>query len=183
MLEGSNKTQDNHNSSKDDREGTEGAGNKKPRGSTGPRDKDELKVLKQQAKTLSTMLPILLILHECKYREIDALINNTSDEDLRDLLKSKCNIKNVDSDFKKKIIAMFDAEEINNQLYITSKKLENGEEIDWDEFSNASKQDVTVTEDLGIDMIGRTKRIIKDIKILADVSCGTGELMVQAVKL
>ena len=182
MFEGSNKTQDNHTGSKDDREGTEGTGNKNPGGPTGPKDKDELNTLMQQAKTLSTMLPILLILQECKYREIDTLINNTSDEDLRDLLKSKCNIKNVDSDFKKKIIEMFVAEEINHQLYITTKKLENDEEIDWDEFSNASKQDVTVTEDLGIDMISRTKHNIKDIKILADVSCGTGELMVQAVK-
>jgi len=182
MLKGSSKTTDNVKSSKDDREGTEGSGNKKPVGSTGPKDKDKLKELKQQAKTLSTMLPILLILQECKYREIDTLINNTSDEDLRDLLKSKCNIKNIDSDFKKKIITMFDAEEINHQLYITSKKLENGEEIDWDEFSNASKQDVTVTESLAIDMINGVKNHIKDARTLADVSCGTGELMVRAVK-
>ena len=182
MLKDSNKTQDNHKSSKDDREGTEGGGNKKSGGSTGPRDKDELKVLKQQAKTLSTMLPILLIISDCKYREIDTLINNTSDEDLRDLLKSKCNIKNVDSDVKHKIIAMFEAEEINHQLYITSKKLENDEEIDWSEFSNASNQDVTVTESLAVDMINSVKSQIDCAKTLADISCGTGELMVQAVK-
>jgi precorrin-6B methylase 2 len=182
MLKGSNKTQDNVKSSKDDREGTEGSSNKKSGGPTGPIDKDELKVLKQQAKTLSTMLPILLIISDCKYREIDTLINNTSDEDLRDLLKSKCNIKKIDSDFKQKIIAMFDAEEINHQLYITYKKLENGEEIDWSEFGNASNQDITVTESLAIDMINTVKSHINRAKTLADVSCGTGELMVQAVK-
>ena len=181
LLEGSSKTSDNVKSSKDDREGTEGSSNKKSGGPTGPRDKDELKVLKQQAKTLSTMLPILLVISNCKYKEIDTLINNTSDIDLENLLKDKCNIKNIDKNFKRKIIEMFDAEEINHQLYITSKKLDNGEEIDWSEFNNANNNDVGTTITEATNMVNRVNNL-KGLSTLVDVSCGTGEIVVQAVK-
>lgn len=179
LLEGSTKTSDNVKSSKDDREGKEGATNKLSKGPTGPKQSNQLKILKQQAKTLSTMLPILLIISDCKYKEIDMLIKNTSDNDLKNLLNDKCNIKNITKDFKKKIINVFDAEEINHQLYITAKKLDNGDEIDWAEFSNQAVGDVITSNDC-------VNHIIKDLQIhtyksCLDPACGFGEMIIGLV--
>lgn len=181
LLQGATTTLDNVKGSKDDREGTEGGKRSGATSHKTPGEIDELKKLKAQAKTLSTMLPILLIISDCKYNEIDTLIKNTSDDDLKDLLKDKCSIKNIDTDFKKKIIKMFNAEEINHQLYITSKKLDNGEEIDWAEFNNANNDDVGTTITEAVSMINKVDNL-KEKKNLIDVSCGTGEIVVQAVK-
>ena len=181
LLEGSTKTSDNVKGSKDDREGKEGSTKKTPTGPKGPKQIDQLKILKQQAKTLSTMLPILLIISDCKYREIDTLIKNTSDNDLEDLLKGKCNIKNINKDFKKKIVKMFDAEEINHQLYIACKKLVSSNfDVDYSEFSVQKNGDVITPREC----INETyQNLLKsEYDNVIDISCGTGEWVIELVK-
>jgi methylase of polypeptide subunit release factors len=179
LLEGSTKASDNVKDSKDDREGKEGGKNTGSKGAKSPSEKDDLKTLKAQAKTLSTMLPVLLIISDYKYREIDALIKNTSNDDLTSLLKDKCNIKNIGKNFKSKIIKMFDAEEINHQLYIASKKLENDQEINWSEFSNQSAGDVITPKDCVEHIIQDLP--IKSFKSVLDPACGFGEMIIGLV--
>tara|TARA_B100001964_G_C14248170_1_gene608529 strand:- start:190 stop:3819 length:3630 start_codon:yes stop_codon:yes gene_type:complete len=179
LLDGATKTSDNQKGNKDDREGSERGKKTITKGLKSAREKDDLKLLKAQAKTLSTMLPILLVISDCKYKEIDTLIKNTSTEDLSNLLRDKCNIKNIDKGFKKKIIKMFNAEEINHQLYITSKKLDNGAEINWSEFSNQGTGDVITPKDC-VEHIIQTLPI-KSCKTFLDPACGFGEMIIGLV--
>lgn len=180
LLEGSIKTSSNTKGSKDDREGTEGG---KKSGSTSPKipgEIDQLKKLKEQAKTLSKMLPILLIISDCKYKEIDTLINNTSTKDLKNLLSGKCNITNIGKDFKNKIISMFNAEEINHQLFITSKKIQQNFDIDYSEFCVPKKGDVLTPQSCINDAYNNL--LNENYDSVIDISCGFGEWLVELVK-
>ena len=57
------------------------------------------------------------------------------------------NITNITKDFKRKVIDIFDAKEINHRtLHIACKKIDNGEEINWSDYDNSSKHDVGTSE-------------------------------------
>jgi len=78
---------------------------------------------------------------------------------------------------KELVKGMFSKENINEQLVIVKQK-----GLNWADLSNPAKSDVTVDENMSMIMIDEVKHRIKDAKLFADVSCGTGELVVQAVK-
>lgn len=180
LLDGGIKTKDNINGDKDQREGSEGKVKKSSAPINGTNELNELKKLKEQAKTLSKMLPILLIICNGKYKEIDTLINNTSTEDLKNLLSDKCNITHIGKDFKKQIINMFNAEEINHQLFITSKKIQQNFDIDYSEFCVPKKGDVLTPQSCINNAYNNL--LNENYNDVIDISCGFGEWLVELVK-
>lgn len=148
-----------------------------PKGQTERPDHDELKDLKARARTISIMLPILMIANNMKYQEIDDLLNNTPQDILDIWLRQKCGVDG--SKFSKAdILQIFNQENINHQLGIVKKKWDSNQSIDWTEFNNAEQNDVTPTANEVINIIDRLKNFTK-CDYIVEPSCGTGEFAVQ----
>jgi len=146
-------------------------------------EKDPLADLKKQGMTISSMLPLLVILSKGQYNEIDELINNTDDEVFVDWL-THCGVKYKNTSMlnaKNFIIEMFQAEEINNQLTNTSRKIINNgfDWINWKEFNREDKGDVSTSTGAVTSLLSY---IPEDVWLKGpycfDPSCGTGEWLV-----
>jgi hypothetical protein len=171
MLSSVPLTNINKKSNKDKNEGNSFS---RDSGSSG-RDKDELNELLKKAMTIAVMLPILVLLTEGKYKEIDELILNIDDQILQEWLRDKCGVKNFDNDYKLKLINLFRAESINQQLSITAKKIKNDLDIDWEEFSNPKNGDVITPKSFLLKKFSKIE--LDDVCSVLDVASGSGEFI------
>jgi 16S rRNA G966 N2-methylase RsmD len=161
----------NKKSSKDKNEGNSFSKN----GGGGGGDKDKQNELLKKAMTIGVMLPILVLLTEGKYTEIDELVSCTDDKILREWLKDKCGVKNIDGDYKLKLIRLFRAESINQQLSITAKKIKNDTDLDWEEFSNPKNGDVITPRSF---LLKRFSMVdLTNVCSVLDVASGSGEFI------
>jgi len=147
--------------------------------------KDPLADLKKQGLTVSSMLPLLVILSNGQYTEIDTLVNNTADNVFLDWL-GHCGITrhsgaNV-SDHRSKIIGMFNAEDINHQITMTAKKVNTHgvDWIDWNEFNREKQGDVNTPSTAVVSLLNHLPEDFWTLlpKCL-DPSCGQGNWLVE----
>jgi hypothetical protein len=192
FLSGVDKSEESKSAERDAAAGKEGkAPPKESRTSpavTG--QKDPLAELKKQGLTVSSMLPLLVILSNGNYTEIDTLVNNTTDDVFLDWL-GHCGITvrtGADiSESRNMIIGMFNAEDINNQITLTARKINTHgiDWIDWNEFNREKQGDVNTPATAVVSLLDRLPiDFWKSLPKCMDPSCGQGNWLVEiATKL
>lgn len=171
LLGGVSGTPYNNTEQKDPKEGN-GSQSSGGGGGGGP---NEQKELFKKATTIAIMLPILMLITNGKFTEIDELINKVDEKILQEWLKFKCGVKYFDLTQKDKLIKIFNSEKINQQLSITSQKIIKDIDINWEEFSNPKNSDViTPIKMLKLKFSGID---LSTIESVLDVSCGSGEFI------
>ena len=173
LLDGVSGTPYNNKDKKDSNEGKSGSSSKGS-GSDGGEPNEQRELFKK-ATTISVMLPILMMITNCKFTEIDELINNVDEEILKEWLRSKCGIKNFTLDYKDKLIKIFNAEKINQQLSITAEKIAKDIDINWEEFSNPKNSDVITPIKMLKKKFGNINLL--NTKSVLDVASGSGEFI------
>jgi hypothetical protein len=143
---------------------------------------DPLIELKKKALTISSMLPILIVLSNGNYTEIDDLINYTDDKLFVDWL-DHCGIDATDDliEVRNQIVSIFNAEEINHQINFTSRKIKTQgiDSIDWSEFNRKKYGDVNTPKSAVESLLDSLDESFwASGPTVLDPSCGTGEWLV-----
>lgn len=168
---------------KDPQAGKIKAANKKGQ-SNGRQGSDPVAELEKQAITVATNLPLLVVLTNGMFDEIDSLINNTNDDIFIEWCQH-CNLATLgltNTLARSMLINLFDAELINNQLAITCRRFKNDgvETFTWDLFNRSEAADVS-TPSTAVEKMLATVPNPEDCSGLRtiDPSCSTGEWVVQ----